>query len=306
MGAPSSLAEILAVKHAPRAAAIAAARALHNLSIHGGPRSVVIAGGGAAALISRLRAHVGESVDEDEAIVIALNFLSSGAASRAHREAVEAASGAEAVSMALTRHGHRSHGVLLHGTQALSSVLQISSCEKALAAGAIEALAVALSSPLLEDDSATAVHACTAVQALARAPCQSHDLGTNEAARNALIEKRFLAGLVGVMRRAPRSSDAWKNAKAALAAIAEGSAVRRAAVSDAGGGAALDEESSKPKTSKESAAPPRKKQADIDQERRGEFMMCVPCAIYRVQCGSPCFAECCRCGRSCKDSKAQR
>jgi len=86
--------------------------------------------------------------------------------------------------------------------------------------------------------------------------------------------------------------------------------VRRAAVSDAGGGAALDEESSKPKTSKESAAPPRKKQADIDQERRGEFMMCVPCAIYRVQCGSPCFAECADAAEAAKiqkrNAKAER
>jgi hypothetical protein len=108
MGVPASLAEILAWNHAPRAAAIASARALHNLSIHGGPRSAVVAAGGAAALVSRLRAHVGESADEDGVIVTALNYLSSGGALRAHREAVVAASGANAISMALSRHGHRS------------------------------------------------------------------------------------------------------------------------------------------------------------------------------------------------------
>ena len=272
MGAPAGLVDILRCKYTPRAAAMSAARALHNLSIHGGPRSAVVAAGGAAALTARLRARGGESAEDDEVFVVALGCLASGGASRAHREAVVNASGFEVLCAALTRHSHRSESVLVHGTQALNGIVQLVPCEKAVAVGAVDALAHALTSPLLDDGSSTAVYLCAAVRTIAEAPSETRDpsSGAYLAARDALADKRCLAGLVGVLRRATRGTDSHKGAKEALAAVAKGSPERHAAIVEAGGGAALDAESAPPKPPREAAAPPRRKAADVDRERSGE------------------------------------
>ena len=225
-----------------------------------------------AALVSRLRTHVGESADEDEVVVAALNYMSSGGALRAHhhRDAVVHAAGANALCDALDRHAYRSEAILRQGTQALSSIFQIMSSEKALAAGAIKALGAAVTSPLLDDCSDTAVLACSAIKSVVDAPSESRDSSAaSDAARDAFVDSQVLKGLVGVFRGAAKSSSAWKSAKEALAAIAKGSAKRQAAVAYAGGAAALQGESKASMPVPGSAYTPRPSQVDIDKKKKG-------------------------------------